>query len=302
MRHWGVVVLMLGPAFAAFAQDLEPRAYSVSPTGTNFVVIGYGYSSGSLLFDPSLPIANASAQINTVSAGYFRSISLLGRSANFTVAAPYSWGNLQGDYFDQHLQAYRSGLRDPVARLAINLYGAPAMDLVDFASYRQRTNIGFSLTVAAPTGQYDPAKLVNIGTNKWSYRPEIGLSRALGRSRRLILDVYFGVWLFSTNNEFVGKTRTQDPMYNTQFHLSYNIRRRLWAAFDANFYRGGETSVNGVPRNDRQSNSRVGGTIAVPVTRRQSLKFAYSSGAYVTLGGAFRQVSAAYQYMWGGGL
>ena len=62
-------------------------------------------------------------------------------------------------------------------RFAVNLYGAPAMDLEEFASYRRKTNVGASLVIVAPLGQYDPARFVNIGTNRWAAKPEVGLSR-----------------------------------------------------------------------------------------------------------------------------
>jgi hypothetical protein len=84
--------------------------------------------------------------------------------------------------------------------------------------------------------------------------------------------------------------------------LSYNARPKLWVAFDATFYAGGRTSVNGLRGNDLQRNSRIGGTLSIKLDRRHSLKFAYSRGAFTTIGGDFQSVSVAYQYLWGRGL
>jgi len=294
--------VIFGPCAAALAQQLDARAYSVSPTGVNIALLGYGRSTGDLSFDPSLPIDQSSAQINTLGAGYFRSINVFGRSANVAVAIPYAVGNLQGNYLGEFIQAYRSGLTDAYTRFAINLYGAKAMNLEEFASYRQRTNIGVSLIVSAPTGQYDPAKAVNIGANRWAFKPEVGVSHAF-RKTRLVLDAYQGIWLYTANHNFLGGgTRTQQPIVITQFHLSYDVTPRLWVALDANYFRGGRTTVDGVSRNDLQSNSRIGATISVPVTRRQSIKFAYAFGAYTTIGGDFKTFSFGYQYLWGAGL
>jgi hypothetical protein len=175
------------------------------------------------------------------------------------------------------------------------------MKLKEFASYRHKTNVGASILVLAPLGQHDPAKFVNIGTNRWAFKPEIALSHAI-RQRRLVLDAYLGVWLFTANNNYQGRTRTQDPIYNTQFHLSYNLTPRAWVAFDVNFYTGGRTSTAGIRNNNAQHNSRIGGTISVPLSSRQSMKFAYSFGAFTTVGGDFQTVSVGYQYLWGGGL
>ena len=289
----------LGSTGGVKGQQLEPRAYSVSPVGTNIVVLGYGRSTGDIAFDPSLPITDASAKINGAFTGYFRSVNFFGRSANVSVALPYVWGNLQGNVAGQFQQVRRSGLGDPSVRFAVNLYGAPAMDLKKFSTYRQKTVIGASVVIVAPLGQYDPAKAINLSGNRWAFKPEIGISRTV---RRLNLDFYLGAWLFTANNNFQGRTRTQSPIASSQFHLSYNVKPKLWVAFDATFYGGGRTTVNGVRGDDLQRNSRIGGTLPYKLDRRQSLKFAYSRGAFTTIGADFQAVSVAYQYLWGRGL
>jgi hypothetical protein len=296
-----VVVFVLVAVAGLNAQQLEPRAYSVSPSGVNIVIASYGYSTGDLNFDPSVPIDNGSAQIHNVVPGYFRAIGVAGRSANVSVAVPYVWGHLQGNVLGTFTQVYRSGLTDSVARFAINLYGAKAMKLKEFAGYRQKTNIGASVVVSAPTGQYDPARLISIGTNRWSFKPELGLSHKF-QGTRLILDAYAGLWIYTANDNFQGQTRTQKPILNSQFHLSYDVKPKLWLAFDANFYRGGQTTLAGVERNDLQRNSRLGGTVSFPVARRSSVKASYSAGAITRIGGNFQTVSFGYQYMWGAGL
>ena len=289
----GVTTLVMG-------QQLEPRAYSVSPVGTNIVVVGYGRSSGDLSFDPSLPVTDASATINASYAGYFRSIDFFGRSASVSGVLPYAWGNLKGNVDGQFQQVRRSGLSDPSVRFAVNLRGAPAMNLKEFSAYRQKTIVGASVVVVAPLGQYDPAKLINLGANRWAFKPEIGVSRAV--NPQLFLDFYLGAWLFTPNNNFQGRTRTQAPIASSQFHLSYNVQPRMWVAFDATFYAGGRTSVNGIQRDDLQRNSRIGGTLSFKLDRRQSLKFHYSRGAITNIGADFQSFSVAYQYLWGRGL
>lgn len=299
IRLLAALPLILTPAL--LAQQLEPRSYSPSPVGINIGIAGYGYSAGDLNFDPSLPVDNGSARINAFFTGYFRSLNVAGRSANVTVAVPYALGHIQGNYFGDFTRIYRSGFADAFTRFAINLHGAPAMQLKEFARYRQKTNIGASVVVSAPTGQYDPNKLINVGTNRWAFKPELGVSHAV-RNTRLVMDGYFGVWLYTANNDFQGRTRTQNPIASAQAHLSYDLRPGLWAAFDANFFRGGRTAIDGAPRQDFQTNSRIGGTISFPVAKRQSLKFTYSLGAYTTIGGDFQSVGVSYQYLWGAGL
>ena len=294
------VVLLLGRAAPTIAQELEPGAYSISPVGVNILVLSNNLSVGDLAFDPTGPIEDAKATINTTTVGYVRTLNFLGHSSNVGIVIPYAAGDLEGKYLDVFQMIYRSGLRDPLLRFATNLYGAPAMKLKEFAGYRQKTNIGASLTLAAPLGQYDPRKLLNPGTNRWSFKPELCLSQALGK---WTLDFYVGVWLFTTNNDFFGgKSRKQNPIGSAQVHLLYTFRPRLWAALDANFYAGGRTTVNGSQNFDLQRNSRVGGTLSLPLGRRQSLKFAYNRGARTTIGGDFDALIVAYQYLWGAGL
>lgn len=297
-----VLLTLLMGCSSVMAQSLEPRSYSVSPTGVNIVVVGQAYATGDLNFDPSLPIDNGSAQINNSVLGYFRSVNVLGRSANVSVALPYAWGKLQGNYLGEYMQISRSGLMDFQTRFAINLYGAKAMKLKDFAGHRQRTLIGASVVVVAPTGQYDPAKVINIGNNRWAFRPEVGISQSLKRIP-LSLEGHIAVWLYTANNNFQrGMTRTQAPIFSNQFHAVYDINKRIWVAGDATYYVGGRTAINGVERDDLQSNSRYGATAAFRLTRRHSFKLAYSAGARTTIGGNFRSVGLSYQYLWGAGL
>ncbi len=298
-RIYLVAATVLVCLVSCVAQELEPRAYSVSPVGTNFGVFGFARSAGDVDFDPSLPIDNAHAVLYSSFFGYGHALDFFGRSANIAVTLPYLWGTLQGDISGLPQQARRSGLVNPAARFAVNLYGAPAMDLEQFVRYQRKTNVGASLSVVAPLGQYDPARLINIGTNRWAIKPEIGISHRAGH---WFFDWYVGAWIFSPNDNYQGRVRSQDPLASVQAHVSYAFRPRLWAALDANFYTGGRTSIAGIPSNDLQRNSRIGGTISVPLTNRQSLKFSGSRGAITNIGANFVSIGVSYQYLWGGGL
>ena len=294
-----IAATILGCGVACAAQELEPRAYSVSPSEAKFGTVGFARSAGDIDFDPSLPIEDAHAVLYGTFVTLGRALDFFGRSANVALTLPYLWGDLDGKVNSDAQQAHRSGLANPAGRFSVNLCGAPAMDFEQFGQYRQKTNIGASVVVVAPLGQYDPARLVNIGTNRWGIKPEIGFSQRLGR---WYVDLYLGVWLFSANDNYQGRVRTQDPIGIAQVHLSYNLKPHLWIAFDANYYTGGRTSVDGGAGADLQRNSRLGATISVPVTKRQSVKFSGSSGAVTNIGADFRSIGVAYQYLWGGRL
>ncbi len=296
--NWtGLLICLTVPLFG---QQLEPGAYSVSPVGVNIFLISNNLSWGDLNFDPTLPIEDASATVNTTGIGYVRALNFFGRSANIGVVLPITAGNVEGIYIGEYTKVDRFGLRDPSIRFAVNLYGAPAMNLEQFARYRQKTNIGFSAVIAPPLGQYDSSKLINLGANRWTFKPEFAISQAF---RRWTLELYAGAWLFTDNTDFFGgKTRKQDPIASAQIHLIYTIKPRLWISVNGNFYTGGRTTVDGGLNQDLQKNSRVGTTIAIPLNPRQSLKIAYSRGAFTTIGADFDSLAFAYQYIWGGGL
>jgi hypothetical protein len=293
-----LAVFLLCVAAGAAAQELNPRAYAPMPTGGNIVMLAYGRSSGGVLFDPSLPVEDVHAAINTSTLLCGRSFSLFGRSANAMVALPYAWGAMDGLLAGEYQRLTRSGLADLRGQITVNLLGGPALTPREFVKHRPRTILGLSLAVAAPTGQYDPAKLVNIGSNRWSVKPEVGVSRTEGR---FYLELYGGVWIFGTNNDYYGgSVREQDPLGTFQAHASYTFKPRLWLAADATFYTGGRTTVDGVAKGDLQTNSRVGAALAVPVGKRSAFKVSWSTGFTTRVGADFNSIGIAFQTVWTG--
>ena len=294
------LIVSLASASSLSSQELEPAAYKVGPVNVNLFQAGYTLAIGDVSFNPALPVEDAEATINTLIVTYGRTLALFGRSANLAIVVPVSDGHLEGIYLGEFTEVDRAGLRDPLFRIAVNLYGGPAMDLKEFAAYEPRTNVGVSLRVAAPLGQYDSSRLINLGSNRWSFKPEIGLTHRLGKWS---LEFYAGVWLFTDNTDFLGgRTREQDPIGSFQFHAIYTFKPGMWLSFDLNYFNGGTTSVDGLESLDLQQNSRVGVTYLLPLNRRNSLKFAYSRGARTTIGADFDAFSLGYSFIWGGGL
>jgi hypothetical protein len=284
----------------AYAQDLEPRAYVNTPIGMNFLVAGYSYSAGGVAIDPSLPVQNAHLQVHSTLLAYARSLNVWGTSGKVDVVVPYAWLSGSADFQGQPREREVSGFADPRLRFSVNLYGAPALSLPEFASYKQDLIIGASLQVSPPLGQYTPDKLVNLGTNRWSFKPELGISKALGP---LTLELTTGVTFYTNNHDFLGdKTREQAPIYSVQGHVSYSVGSGIWVAVDGTYYTGGRTTVDGVEGDDLQKNSRLGVTVALPVNRYTSIKLYGSTGVSTRTGGNFNTGGIVLQYRWGGGL
>jgi hypothetical protein len=290
------LLAILGAAPECTAQELIPAAYTPAPYGVNFAGLSVTSNRGDLAFDPSGPIDEADADIIASTFTYARTLDLFKRSATATVILPYVVGDLKGLYLGEPAAVNRSGTGDLVMRLGVNLMGGPAMSPREFAAYRPKTLIGSSLTVRAPTGQYDPTRLINIGTNRWSIKPEIGVVQVMGK---WAVDAYVGVWFFTENSDFIGgTTREQDPIYSGQVHVRYLFKRGLWAALDTNFWYGGKATINGVEGDDLQRNSRVGLTVSWQVKRSHTLRVAVSRGAFTRIGGDFDSLGVSYGYSW----
>jgi hypothetical protein len=294
-------------AHPAWPQDLSPRAYVITPLHGNGITLTYAYFTGSLDFNGAVPITGATGNYSVPSFAYYHSFSFFGHSANAVGILPYGIGNFQGEVLGSQRSVYRSGLGDSVFRLSVNLKGAPAMELPQFVKWKQKTLLGVSLKVIAPTGQYNPELLVNWGSNRWSFKPEFGYSRRF--DRKWVLDAYAGAWFFTTNPQFVSKPpppkpQSLNPVGSFEGHLSYDFKPFLWASLDGNFWFGG-TATNGgitIPAS-KQTASRLGVTGSFPLARRnpkrqQSIKVSFSRGAYVRFGGDYTNISVAWQYSW----
>ena len=282
-----------------YAQDLEPRAYTNTPVGMNFLLVGYQYSEGGLIFDPALPITDANAKVDMGLLGYVRTLDIAGKSAKAGALLPYA--DLYADgYVDGEFRTRDdTGLADPAFYFTINLYGAPALSYKEFKDYQQDTIIGFSFKLTAPLGVYDTDKLLNIGTNRWSFEPEFGISKAIGR---WTLDAAVAAVFYTDNDEFDnGKTRQQDPIYSVQGHVIYSFPKNIWAAVSATYYEGGRTTIDGVTKDDLQENWRTGFTVAFPVNRNHSIKLFGNSGVSTRTGTDYDSLGIAWQYRWGGG-
>jgi hypothetical protein len=294
-RMAATLALLLLPVCAA-AQELTPGAYWPLPGGINILTFVNSVSWGAVDFEPALPVDDARAKIDTVAVAFTRTLAIAGRSANVGFQLPVIAGHLEGLYLGAPTVVDRFGIGDPRVSVAINLYGAPAMAPREFGSYRMHTLVGASVTVAPPLGQYDNTKIINLGTNRWSVKSELGLAHGAGH---WVVELMAGVWLFTDNTDFnVGHTRAQAPIGSAQAHLTYRFSNRMWLAGDANFYSGGRTSVDGVKHLDLQTTSRVGTTFSWAIDRHHSLRAAVSTGAYSTIGADFTTIAVGYNYAW----
>lgn len=279
-----------------YSQILEPRQLTNIPVDMNFALLGYGYAAGNILLDSSLPIEDLNATLHTFFGAYLRTINFFGMSGKIDVVVPYGHGYWEGLLEGQDTSTARSGLGDPRIRLSFNFIGAPALEIRQFKNYKQETVAGASLQLYAPLGQYDPTKLLNLGSNRWTIRPQIGISQTINN---WILETYLSAWFYTANNNFFGgNTLTQDPIYTIKMHCIYYFENNMWFAFDFGYAIGGVAYLNSEVRDTRISTIRLGADWAYPIDRQQTIKVSFIAGIRLERGSDFDGLSLSYQFRW----
>ena len=287
---------LLCAAHNSTAQELEPGSYQNAPTGVNVAAASVLISRGNVLLDASLPIQGARAEVEVLGLGYVRTLGVFGRAAKFDAQIPLTWANFSGLVAGEERTRAPRGLADPRFRLSVNIFGSPALTIPQFAKYRQRAILGISVQVVPPLGQYDEDRYINLGSNRWSFRPETGVSWGRGR---LIVEAAGGAWLFTHNNNYVGATtQTQSPLYFAKANAIWTFRRGIWAAVSYGRATGGRTRVDGVETNSLQTNDRLGTTLLIPITRPFAMRLVYTSGLSTRFGADFDSFAIGAQYTW----
>jgi len=289
------IALLLAVSTSSAAQELEPGSYQNAPTGVNVGAASVVISRGNVLTDASLPIEGARAEVEVLGLAYVRTLGVFGRAAKFDAQIPVTWANFSGVILGEDRTRSPRGLADPRFRLVVNLLGSPALTIPEFAKYRQRFILGVSLQVVPPLGQYDDSRFVNLGSNRWSFRPETGIS--WGR-RRLILEAAGGAWLFTDNGNFVGRTQTQSPVFFAKGNAILTFRHGIWAALSYGRANGGRVRINDVETNSFQTNDRLGLTSVIPFTRWVAMRVVATSGLSTRSGADFNSVALGVQYTW----
>ena len=278
------------------AQTLVPKLYANAPIGLNVLFVGYGHTQGAIPENPYVGVTDPNLNINSAFLGYVKTFDVLGHNAKLDVFLPFS--SLDGTAQRQGNDVSRdiSGIGDTKVRFTFNLFGAPSLSFQEFASYQQDTIVGVSIQANLPTGQYDNSEAINIGTNRWSIKPGIGISkRVADYTFEFAADVEF----YSVNNDFHEDfKRKQDPIYSTQINALYTFRRGMWLAIGATYYWGGEIFMDGVETDNDLSNARIGATFTFPVDKKNSIKLFGSRGVNTRYGTDFDSIAIVWQYNW----
>jgi len=252
-----------------FAQDLEPRRWTPLPPGLNVIGAGMIGTDGNVFFDPALQIEDAEMDATSAAVSYVRSFSLGGKIARFDVVVPWQQVTWSGILEGQPASATRVGLSDPTMRLSLILAGA-APD----PTASSNTVFGAAFAVTVPLGEYQEDKLLNLGQNRYVFRPQIGFVHTRGQwSYELTGSGFF----YTDNDEFFGGTvRKQDPLYAMQGHIIYSMKKPgYWASLSVGYGGNGQSIINGNRADDYKRLFLSALSFGMPLGDRQGLKIAY---------------------------
>lgn len=269
--------LAIGMVFPCFALDPEPRQWNHLPMGTNFAGVAYAYTEADIFSDPALLLEDVEMQLDTWAGKYIRTFDLFNKSSRIDITQAYQQGKWSGLLDGTPASISRNGWSDTLVRVAMNLYGAPPLRGKEFARYRSgvdvETIVGLALAVRLPTGEYKKDKLINLGNNRFTFRPQIGVAHVRGK---WAVEATGQVAFFTDNDEFFnGNTLEQKPLYIVYGHLIRTFRPGLWASVSLGYDYGGERTLNGVDKDDTQRNIAWKLSFAYPINRMAGVKVSY---------------------------
>jgi len=273
----GTALVFLSFTVPGFAQDIEPRRWTPLPIGMNVLGAAVIHTDGDIAFDPVLELEDVTVDAGTAIVSFLHSFELLGQSARFDVQLPYKDARWEGLLAGEPDSAERKGLGDPRLRLSVNLLGAPALKGKEFQAYRAshpiNTVVGAALAITLPLGDYKQEELLNLGGNRYIFRPQLGFVHTRGHWS---YELTGSVFLYTDNDDFFGNNkREQDPLYALQTHLIYTSPQRWWVSLGAAHDRGGESSINGDKKDDERRDLLYGISAGLPIGSRSSAKLAY---------------------------
>ncbi len=260
-----------------FALEFEPRRWAHLPMGTNFAGVGYAYTEADILVNPATRLENVEMKLHTVAGKYIRTFEAFDKSARIDIGQAYQEGDWTGLVDGVPASASRNGLSDTMVRFAINLYGAPPLSGKEYVAYRSKvgveTIVGMGLVMRLPTGDYKDDKLINLGNNRFGFRPQVGVSHIRGKwTAELTADAAF----FTENDEFFdGNTLEQDPLFIIRANFIHTFRPGFWASAGIGYDYGGENSVNGIDSDNRMQEIGWAFALAYPINRRAGISVKY---------------------------
>lgn len=284
----------------ARAQFTDAHSYDNTPVGINQLELAYTYVHANASLDTSLVIAGAKLNLNQGMIDYTRYFGWLHRLTWVEAGVPVA--GLSGSITGTNINGSIIGAGDSSYQFGMLLKGGPALTVAQFESYKPTTTVGASLTITAPTGLYRPNKILNLGSDRWSFKPEIALSHPFGPEQKWQVDAYANAYFYTDNISYHGnQILRQQPLPGFEGHISYSFNDSLWASLDTRYSFRGTTFVKGVDQNNAQQNFILGSEMNLSINPRNSLLFEFAKALVHQNGPAVVGFAVKYDYTWGKG-
>ena len=283
------------------AQFTDPHTYDNTPVGVNQLELAMGYGHANASIDASLIVADGEFNLTQGTVYFTRYFSFFRSLAWVNAGVPTA--GLDGSVAGTNIRASSIGAGDSSYQFAALLKGGPALSVEQFASYKPVTTVGASVTVTAPTGLYKPDEPLNLGSNRWSFKPEFAVSAPFGRHQKWEFDGYANIYFYTENAAYHGaNTLRQRALPGLEGHLSYSFTSSVWLSLDTRYSSGGDTFVNGVNQNNVQQNFILGSELNFDFNARNSLVFEFGRALVHQNGPGATGFAVKYYYSWGKGL
>lgn len=295
-----VVIAACCSSRALHAQFTDPRTYTVAPVGINQLELDYAHAHSDASVDTALEVVGAHFVLNEGTLSYTRNFSLLGHLAWVKPSVPFA--SVSGSVSGTNISGSRTGVGDSSLEFAALLKGGEALSAAEFATYTPTTTVGVSVTVSVPTGEYDADKLLNLGSHRWSFKPEFAVSVPFGPEKRWVVDGYINAYFFTDNTEYRGvEILRQEPLPGIEGHISYSFTSSLWASLDLRYSFRGDTVVDGLDQNNAQENLTAGAEASWSPNSHNSLDLVFAKAVVHRNTPAYTGVALKYVYSWGPG-
>jgi hypothetical protein len=262
--------------------QVPPRFYWKTLSNSNAVPLIFESLNGNANpFDPALTVTPGGNVDATIAlAGYARTFTLFDRSAMAAIIVPM--GRISGEVTaaGRTFSQSTSGFGDPMFEFDFNILGPRAQkNIPDIVRYSPGFSVDVLADLAFPIGEYNNSQPLNLGQNRWYGRVGVPIIWQFGSwvpGRRTTLEFLPAVWLFGTNDDYVGQKMETDPIFQLDAHLTRDFTEHFWAALDGVWYNGGQASVNGVA-GEKLNNFGIGFTLGYQINDNLGLTAGYRS-------------------------
>jgi hypothetical protein len=283
---------------ALYGQFTDPRTYSNTPVGLDQLELDYAYAHADASIDTSIVVGGAQLDLNQGAVAYTHTFGILQRMTWVKATVPFA--SVGGSVTGTGISGSVAGAGDASLEIAALLKGGAALSVADFSSYQPTTTVGVSLTATGPTGKYDPARLLNLGSNRWSFKPQIAVAHPFGPEQRWEVDGYVNAYFFTDNTTYRGReVLRQEPLLGFEGHISYNFTSELWSSLDASYSFRGTTVIDNVDQHDAQRNLTVGTETSWSPNPRNSIALVLAKSMVHENGPAYTGVAIKYFHSWG---